>query len=122
MAESTNLVFTSNVVLRHPEDQEVHTFLIGDAVPEWANVGDHVVSTSKTGEGRVRSDDETRTADASNEAPEAPSDAEEDLPPYEEWSKVDLQNEVKGRGLEGYRSDLNKAELVELLEADDSEE
>lgn len=45
-------------------------------------------------------------------------DAEEEVPPYEEWSYDELYAEAKERDIDG-RSKMGKDELVAALEADD---
>lgn len=115
--------FTANVILRD-RNQELHTFLVGEEVPEWAeNLGDHVYTNSKPGGGAVQTAASDDTSDDTVTPDETPADAadasDDDLPPYDEWSKADLQSEAKGRQLDGFRTDLNKSELVALLEADD---
>ena len=54
------------------------------------------------------------------EEDEMEDEESEEAPPYEEWLKADLAAEAEARGLE-VKSSMTKAELVELLEADDEE-
>lgn len=120
--------FTANVVMRDP-NYNLCTFNVGDIVPDWAGeLGDHVWSNSapsdtpvQTPAENVVNDDTSNDDDSEADAPAVPeddADADDDVPPYSEWSKTDLKSEVAGRGLTG----LSKAtieELVEALEADD---
>lgn len=52
-------------------------------------------------------------------------DDEDDVPPYDEWKKADLEAEAERRGLEvegsGNNGAVVKADLVAALEADDEE-
>lgn len=50
--------------------------------------------------------------------PEELEEGAEEAPPYAEWLKADLMAEAEARGLDA-KSSMTKAELAELLEADD---
>lgn len=120
-------VFTANVVIRQSPASEPQQFSIGDEVPEWANVGDHVT------QGVSRSSDaptaEEASVDASaaalgsvegDEESDADADAEE-AGDYDDYSVEELKLEAKERGLTGY-SKLTREELIAKLEADDAED
>lgn len=122
--------FTAYVVLRDPKTLEAKSFKPGDAVPDWATVGDHVASNGVSRERQT-----VREGDAPNDATETSEDAtvtlvtpqheqeaagDDEIPPYEEWSKTDLKAEAKGRELTGY-SNATVDELVAMLQADDAE-
>lgn len=126
-------VFTANVVSRDPVTGQTRVFRIGDEVPENLVVGDHAASGAGTtkqvqsseespanDERTVTNEDGTETTIVTPEYEQDEDEEDEDLPPYEEWSKEDLYSEVKGRGLTGHSKSTHE-ELVEALKADDAE-
>jgi hypothetical protein len=138
MTKNKKRVFTANVVTRDPATGQNVVFSIGDEVPEGVIVGDHAASlagvtraaedaddVNTNDDTTVENEDGTETTivtpDYEADADEAEADEEDDeLPPYEEWSKTDLKAEAAGRELTG----LSKAtveELVAALKADDAE-
>lgn len=127
--------FTAYVITRNPDGEEV-SFEPGDAVPEWATIGDHAATSEGTTQevqtpeaapqgGNVPNLGDARTEIVTPDYEEADEDDEDDeadeLPPYEEWSKTDLRSEVDGRELD-VPSKANKDELVAALQADDAEQ
>lgn len=122
--------FTAHVVLHVPGEGPT-VFKIGDEVPEWANVGDHVTNqgTSRA----VQTAEEAPAGDDTVDADESPADAFEepadddespadddgdDVAPYTEWTKAELKAEAKGREIVGF-SKASHEELVTMLEDDD---
>ena len=65
-------------------------------------------------EGLKENDDEEAPAESEPEA-------DEEVEGYESWTRDELYEEAKAREVEG-RSDMNKAELVAALQADDAKE
>lgn len=119
----TDRVFTANVVLIDPDNYGPRVFLIGDEVPEWAIVGEHVCTSEGT-TALVQTDGDGATGDESGDGESTGADAdktdeEDEIPPYEEWSKTDLRNEVDGRELD-VPAKANIADLVAALQADDA--
>lgn len=125
-------IFTANVVMAHPDTYAPVVFLIGDEVPEWAIVGDHVCTSEGTTQLVQTADDDTtgdesgdeQTPGADDDKTEVDDDKtevdeEDEIPPYDEWSKTDLRAEVDGRELD-VPAKANIADLVAALQADDA--
>lgn len=123
--------FTANVVARDPETGQTRVFKIGDKVPADMFVGDHAATSSGTtrsvqtpeeapagDDNGVENEDGTETTIVTPEY-EQDEDEDNELPPYEEWSKTDLRAEVDGRELDVPKK-ATVAELVEALQADDA--
>ena len=104
-------IFTSNVALNVPGEGVV-VFKIGEAVPEWATVGEHATQGV------------TRAAQtpAKVETPVDPVTPDEDEADetYADWTKAVLRAEADGREL-GVPAKATKEELIAALEADDLE-
>lgn len=100
--------FTANVALNEP-GKGVRVFKIGEDVPEWATVGDHVT------QGVTKAAQTPVTPDPNNDPGD---DDEAEAESYSDWTKAELRTEVDGRELE-VEAKANKAELIAALEADD---
>lgn len=107
-------IFTSNVALDVPNEGP-RVFLIGEAVPEWAIVGEHVTQ-GVTKAAQTPEKVETIVDPAKVEVDT--SDDEDDAETYADWTKAVLRAEVDGRELE-VGSKATKEELIAALEADD---
>lgn len=121
-------VFTANVVLRKERGSEPQQFKIGDEVPEWATVGNHVTQgVSRASDAPDPDESSVPAAPAAlgaDETPEEPADDEnaddEEVSDYAEYSVEELKGEAKAREIKGY-SKMTRDQLVAALESDDEE-
>lgn len=107
-------IFTANVALNVP-GEGVKVYLIGEAVPDWATVGDHA---SQGVTKAAQTPEKVAPVVVSPALENIGADDDSDEETYDDWTKAVLRTEVDGRQLE-VPARATKDELIAALEADD---